>query len=112
MAKTTKHKYIVVVAEYDECGSDGLDICNAIPFNKPKAAAKFIVEDYADTMSYDEDTEGEELDLEQVTAKIESLQNQINTLQLQNAVAGVVRYPMSSVYSTGCNPFCGCACGA
>ena len=44
--------------------------------------------------------------------KIESLQNQINTLQLQNAVAGVVRYPMSSVYSTGCNPFCGCACGA
>ena len=25
-------------------------------------------------MSYDEDTEGEELDLEQVTAKIESLQ--------------------------------------
>ena len=44
--------------------------------------------------------------------KIESLQNQINSLQLQNAVAGVVRYPMSSVYSTGCNPFCGCACGA
>ena len=74
MTKTTKHKYIVVVAEYDECGSEGLDICNAIPFNKPEAAAKFIVEDYADTMSYDEDTEGEGLDLEQVTAKIESLE--------------------------------------
>ena len=76
MTKTTNNnlKYIVVVAEYDECGSDGLDICNAISFNKPEAAAKFIVEDYADTMSYDEDTEGEELDLEQVTAKIESLQ--------------------------------------
>ena len=51
MAKTTKHKYIVVVAEYDECGSEGLDICNAIPFNKPEAAAKFIVEDFADTTS-------------------------------------------------------------
>ena len=76
MTKTTKHKYIVVVAEYDECGSDGLDICNAIPFNKPEAAAKFIVEDFSDTMSYAEDMglEYEELELEQVMTKIESLQ--------------------------------------
>ena len=44
--------------------------------------------------------------------KIEALQNQINTLQLQNAVAGVVRYPMSSTYSSGCNPFCSCGCGS
>lgn len=75
MTKTTKHKYIVVVAEYDECGSDGLDICNAIPFNKPEAAAKFIVEDFSDTMSYAEDMglEYEELELEQVMTKIESL---------------------------------------
>lgn len=43
--------------------------------------------------------------------KIEALQNQINALQLQNAVAGVVRYPMSSTYSSGCNPFCNCGCG-
>ena len=76
MTKTTKHKYIVVVAEYDECGSDGLDICNAISFNKPEAAAKFIVEDFSDTMSYAEDMglEYEELELEQVMTKIESLQ--------------------------------------
>lgn len=44
--------------------------------------------------------------------KIEALQNQINALQLQNAVAGVVRYPMSSTYSSGCNPFCNCGCGS
>lgn len=43
--------------------------------------------------------------------KIESLQNQINALQLQNAVAGVVRYPMSTTYNSGCNPFCSCGCG-
>ena len=43
--------------------------------------------------------------------KIEALQNQINALQLQNAVAGVVRYPMSTTYSSGCNPFCSCGCG-
>jgi hypothetical protein len=76
MAKTTKPEYIVVVAEYDESGSDGLNICNAIPFTKPKAAAKFIVEDFGDTMSYAEDMglEYEELELERVTTKIESLQ--------------------------------------
>lgn len=43
--------------------------------------------------------------------KIESLQNQINQLQLQQAVAGVVRYPMASTYNSGSNPFCGCGCG-
>lgn len=43
--------------------------------------------------------------------KIEALQNQVNQLQLAQAVAGVVRYPMATTYSSGCNPFCGC-CGA
>ena len=43
--------------------------------------------------------------------KIEALQNQVNQLQLQQAVAGVVRYPMSTTYTSGCNPFCGCGCG-
>ena len=43
--------------------------------------------------------------------KIEALQNQVNALQLQSAVAGVVRYPMATTYSSGCNPFCGCGCG-
>lgn len=43
--------------------------------------------------------------------KIEALQSKINSLELQQAVSGVVRYPMQSTYSSGCNPFCGCACG-
>ena len=44
--------------------------------------------------------------------KIEALQNQINALQLQNAVSNVVRYPTATTYSSGCNPFCGgCGCG-
>lgn len=40
--------------------------------------------------------------------KIESLQGQINQLQLQNAMCGVVRYPNASTYYAGTNPFCGC----
>ena len=39
--------------------------------------------------------------------KIESLQAQINNLQMQNAMAGVVRYPMSSAWAMNGNPFCG-----
>ena len=42
--------------------------------------------------------------------KIESLQSQVNQLQLAQAVAGVVRYPMQSTYCSGSNPFCGCNC--
>ena len=43
--------------------------------------------------------------------KIDALQNRVNQLELQNAVAGVVRYPTSTTYTSGCNPFCGCGCG-
>lgn len=37
----------------------------------------------------------------------------INQLELQQALHGVVRYPMASTYNAGANPFCnnGCGCG-
>ncbi len=44
-------------------------------------------------------------------SKIDSLQNQVNQLQLAQAVAGVVRYPNQTTYSSGANPFCGCGYG-
>lgn len=43
--------------------------------------------------------------------KIEDLQRQINALELQNAVAGVVRYPNALTYNAGSSPFCNCGCG-
>ena len=45
--------------------------------------------------------------------KIESLQNQVNALNLQNQLAGVVRYPMNTVYGvpSPCFNGCGCGCG-
>lgn len=43
--------------------------------------------------------------------KIESLQNQVNALQLQAATSNVLRYPTSWTYNAGMSPFCGCACG-
>ena len=39
------------------------------------------------------------------------MQNQINALQLQNALQGVVRYPNGYTYSAGNSPFCQCNSG-
>jgi len=53
-AKTTKSAakatYVVVIAEYDESGSDGLAIDNALVFDSAEKAAEFIVADYDDTI--------------------------------------------------------------
>lgn len=47
-----------------------------------------------------------------VNDRMAQMQNRINQLELAQAVAGVVRYPMSTTYSSGVNPFCpGCGCG-
>lgn len=43
--------------------------------------------------------------------KIESLQNQVNQLQLAQATSNVLRYPNSWTYNAGMSPFCGCGCG-
>lgn len=40
--------------------------------------------------------------------KMEAMQNRINQLELQNQLAGVVRYPSGWTYNAGNNPFCGC----
>lgn len=37
--------------------------------------------------------------------KIEGLQSQVNQLQLNQALCGVVRYPTTTTYATYCNPF-------
>jgi hypothetical protein len=43
--------------------------------------------------------------------KIEALQGKIQQLELQQAVAGVVRYPNGWTYNAGTSPFCSCGCG-
>lgn len=43
--------------------------------------------------------------------KIEALQAQVQQLQMQNAMQGVVRYPDSWAYNAGTSPFCGCGNG-
>lgn len=43
--------------------------------------------------------------------KIEALQGKVNQLELQNAMAGVVRYPNGMMYNAGASPFCNCGNG-
>ena len=40
--------------------------------------------------------------------KIEALQGKVNQLELQNAMANVVKYPTAWTYNAGPAPFCGC----
>ena len=44
-----------------------------------------------------------------------ALQNRVNQLELAQAMAGVVKYPMNMAYNAGTSPFCncnsGCGCG-
>ena len=42
--------------------------------------------------------------------KIESLQAQVNQLQLQSAMCGVVRYPNATTYTSGVSPFWNQSC--
>lgn len=43
--------------------------------------------------------------------KIEALQQQVNQLQQQLGMQGVVKYPMASTYNVGMSPFCNSGCG-
>ena len=40
--------------------------------------------------------------------RMDDMQNRINHLELQNQLAGVIRYPNGFTYNAGNNPFCGC----
>lgn len=42
--------------------------------------------------------------------EIQRLRDKVGALELAQAVNGVVRYPSSTTYTSGCNPFCNCGC--
>lgn len=43
--------------------------------------------------------------------KIEALQSKVQSLELAQAMNGVVRYPNAMTYNAGNSPFCNCGCG-
>lgn len=45
-----------------------------------------------------------------VENEMKTMQNRINQLEMQNAMAGVVKYPSGLTYNAGASPFCMCNC--
>lgn len=44
--------------------------------------------------------------------EIQQLRDKVSSLEMDNRMCGVVRYPTATTYTSGNNPFCGCGCGS
>lgn len=72
---------------------------------------KMLIQEVASQNRYDNAMNTQKI-LDQLSEnKIESLQNKINQLELQQAMNGVVRYPNTLTYSAGNPPFFNYGCG-
>ena len=92
-----------LLAKENECCCNTLRAIDGVNYNAAMNTAAINANTTAQTQKI----------LDAITGnRMADMQNQINALQLQQAVAGVVRYPMATTYSSGCNPFCGCGYGA
>jgi hypothetical protein len=92
-----------LLAKENECCCATLRAIDGVNYNAAMSTAAINANTTAQTQKI----------LDAITGnRMADMQSRINALELQQAVAGVVRYPMASTYSSGCNPFCGCSCGA
>jgi len=92
-----------IISNQQECCCNTLRAIDGVNFNAAMNTAAIN----ANT------TEQTQRILDAITSnRMDDMQNKINQLELQNAVAGVVRYPNSTAYNAGPNPFCpnGCGC--
>jgi len=92
-----------IISNQQECCCNTLRAIDGVNFNAAMNTAAIN----ANT------TEQTQRILDAITSnRMDDMQNRINQLELQNAVAGVVRYPNSTAYNAGPNPFCpnGCGC--
>lgn len=83
--------------------------------NECCCSTKMLISDLASQQRYDSAMQnnailqaiagiGSKMDQNEIT----NLRDKVNGLELQNAMNGVVRYPMSTAYNAGYNPFCNC----
>ena len=94
-----------IAAQQNECCCNTLRAIDAVNYNNAMNTASIN----------QVTTESTQKILDAITAdRMAQMQNQINDLQLQNAMAGVLKYPNSWAYNAGTSPFCGgsnCGCG-
>ena len=91
-----------MLAKENECCCSTLRAIDGVNYNNAMNTASINANTTAQTQKI----------LDALSAnKIEELQSKVNALELQNAVAGVVRYPSGWTYNAGTSPFCNCGCG-
>lgn len=88
-----------LLAKENECCCSTLRAIDSVNYNSAINTAAINANTTAQTQKI----------LDAITGnRMADMQSQINELQLQQAVAGVVRYPNASTYYAGTNPFCSC----
>ena len=92
-----------LLAKQNECCCSQLRAIDGVNFNIAQSAAQTNAAVVEQTQKILDAIAGN---------RMADMQNQINQLQLAQALQGVVRYPDSFSYNAGSNPFCGCGCGA
>lgn len=92
-----------IVSNQTECCCSTLRAIDGVNYNAAMNTASINANTTAQTQKI----------LDAISAdKMEAMQNRINQLELQNAMAGVIRYPNGWTYNAGTPPFCGgCSCG-
>lgn len=89
------------IANQSECCCNTLRAIDGINYNNAMNTAAINANTTAQIQSLKDMIQSNE---------IQRMQSQIDDLRLQNAVSGMVRYPMSSSYNAGMNPFCSNGC--
>lgn len=91
------------MAKQQECCCNTLRAIDGVNYNNALNTASINANTTAQTQKI----------LDAITGnRMADMQNQINQLQLSQALSGVVRYPNAMMYNAGTSPFCNCGgCG-
>ena len=93
---------VTALANQNQCCCETLRAIDGVNYNNAMNTAAINENTTAQTQKI----------LDAITGnRMADMQNQINELQLQNAMAGVLRYPNSWAYNAGTSPFCNNGCG-
>ena len=94
---------VSLLANQNQCCCNTLRAIDSVNFNNAQNTASINANTTAQVQKI----------LDAITGnRMADMQNQINQLSLANQMLGVVKYPMSTAYTSGGNPFCSCGCGA
>lgn len=87
------------IAKQQECCCNTLRAIDGVNYNNAMNTASINANTTAQTQKI----------LDAITGnRMADMQNQINQLQLAQALSGVVRYPNGMTYNAGTSPFCNC----